>query len=147
MEVLVDTALDATVRTGEAEVVRSLLDELAELGDDALWEAASLLLGLLATRPVYGGLGEHNGVERLRAVARTADPVTALVLSLQAVHRAVGSIAAHEVWEEAAGTTQRLALTQLFISVACTIGTGDRQLDPRRTVRLIRAAVIDASAA
>ncbi|MFD9688396.1 hypothetical protein ACFWXO_21880 [Kitasatospora sp. NPDC059088] len=146
VEGLVDTALDATVRTGEAGVVRRLIAELGALGGDSRWEAASLLLGLLATRPVYG-LGEQQGVERLRAVARAAEPVTALVLSLQAVHRAEGASAARETWEQAPEALRKLALAQLFISVACTIGTGDGRLDPKRTVRLIRAVVIDAPAA
>ncbi|MFJ9847310.1 hypothetical protein ACIRYZ_44185 [Kitasatospora sp. NPDC101155] len=143
VEDVVDDALDATVRTGDPADVRGLLAELAQRDGDALWEAAALLLGLLATQPVYG-LGEHQGVERLRQVSRTADPVTSLVLSLQAVHRTEGVTAAREVWRQASTTFQGPALAQLLISVACTIGTGDGRLDPQRTVRLIRAAIIGA---
>ncbi|MFF4384600.1 hypothetical protein [Kitasatospora sp. NPDC001547] len=145
VEQLVDDGLDAVVCTGDPGVVRGLLAELADRGDTALWEAAVLLLGLLATRPVYG-LGEHQGVERLRQVARTADPGTAMVLSLQAVHRSEGTIAAHDTWQQAPAANRELTLKQLLIAAACTIGADHGRLDPQRTVRLIRAAVIDATA-
>ncbi|MDH6711231.1 hypothetical protein P3T27_007984 [Kitasatospora sp. MAA19] len=143
VEDLVDDALDATVRTGSPAIVRVLLEELADRGDDAFWEAAALLLGLLATRPVYG-LAEHQGVEHLRQVARTADPITSLVLLLQSVHRADGAAAAHDSWQQAPMELRGPALAQLLISVAYAIGTGDGRLDPQRTVRLIRAVIIDA---
>ncbi|MFF2620106.1 hypothetical protein, partial [Kitasatospora sp. NPDC058046] len=139
VENLVDNALDTIVLTGDPAVVRGLLAELTHRGDHTLWEAAVLLLGLLATRPVYG-LGEHQGVECLRQLARTADPVTSLVLSVQAVHRAEGAAAAREAWQQAPVAPRGPALAQLLISVACTIGTGDGRLDPQRTVRLIRAS-------
>ncbi|MQS16302.1 hypothetical protein F7Q99_29820 [Streptomyces kaniharaensis] len=131
IEDLVEYALDAPVRTGAPAASRDLAAELSRRGNDALWEAALLLLGLLATRPVYG-LGEHQGVERLRQVARTADSVTSQVLSTMAVHRTEGVAAARETWQRAPAVAREPALTQLLISAACVTGSHEGRLGPRR---------------
>ncbi|MEU8516390.1 hypothetical protein AB0C76_33125 [Kitasatospora sp. NPDC048722] len=141
IEELVEIALDATVRTGAPAAGRRLVEELGHRGDDALWNAALLLLGLLAIRPVYG-LREHQGVEQLRRVARTADPVTALVLGVQAVHRADGAAAAREAWNQDSAGIRSAALSQLLITTAFVIGSGEEQLGPQQTVRLIKEVVI-----
>ncbi|MFJ9460827.1 hypothetical protein ACIRST_37890 [Kitasatospora sp. NPDC101447] len=140
-DLLVEAALDETVRTGAPRAARELVAELTRRGDDAFWQGVLLVLGLLATRPVYG-LGELQGVERLRQVARTADPVTSLALGVQAVHRAEGAVAAREIWSQDTQEIRETALIQLLIAAAFVIGSSEGHLSAPQTVRLIKEAVI-----
>lgn len=137
---LLEQALDDIVRTGRAEPGQHLLAELERRGEDACWQAVLLLLGLLATRPVYA-LPEEQGVERLRRVARTADQVTKLVLELMAAHRAAGADTAHAVWDRAPQPVRSVALLQLLIAVSSSIGTEAGCLTPRQTVALVKSAI------
>jgi hypothetical protein len=149
VEDLVDQVVDAMVRTREWTAGRLLLDELEHRGEDAVWEAALLLLAVLASGPVYG-LPERAGVDHLRAVARsTPDPVTALVLELQAEHRDAGQAAAREVWEQADTEVRQAGLLQLLVVVCSAVGSDHGRLTPEQTMaltkELIRSGPPDAS--
>ncbi|WP_345703747.1 hypothetical protein [Kitasatospora paranensis] len=128
-------------RTGEWTAGQLLLAELEHRDEDALWEGALLLLGVLATCPVYG-LTERAGVDRLRAVARsTPDPVTSLVLEVQAEHREAGQAAARVVWEQADAEVRRVGLLQLLAVVCSAVGSDHGRLRPAQTVALIKKLV------
>ncbi|MCC9312229.1 hypothetical protein LN042_35090 [Kitasatospora sp. RB6PN24] len=144
VEELLITALQDTVRTEHEGPGQALVAELERRGTEALWEAAQLCLGLLASRPVYGLVGQ-NGTEHLRRVARTADPPTACTLNLLATHRDRGHQAARPIWDQATPAVRTATLHQLLITVASSIGSDGARLSARQTARLIRTAIPSSS--
>ncbi|WP_158702119.1 hypothetical protein [Kitasatospora sp. MMS16-BH015] len=137
---IVQTVLDDLADAADPAAGHWLVAELDQRGSDAVWSATCLLLEHLAGRPAYG-LPREQGADRLRSVARTAQPGTALALAVQLAYRVGGEQAAAETWTAAEPELRRAALLHLLLARCAADGFGGR-LTAAGLVALVRATAL-----